>query len=158
MEFADRVIKSHAAASLLRLRPRLHSRRKSRATGDLLRPRSDEKVAVTSVTPGGHADRVYNFQVRDLHTYFVGGFRGKPPCWCIMTSCCSTGPRPHPAGPKGTDGRIYSETQNDRVTIVTPLVSLWGIILQEIRHMDPEDPSSRAIFEGSVPYAGMGIT
>ena len=24
--------------------------------------------------------------------------------------------------------------------------------------MDPEDPSSRAIFEGSVPYAGMGIT
>ena len=26
----------------------------------------------TTVTPGGHADRVYNFQVRDLHTYFVG--------------------------------------------------------------------------------------
>ena len=42
------------------------------APGDLLRTASGAKVAVTSVTPGGHADRVYNFQVRDLHTYFVG--------------------------------------------------------------------------------------
>ncbi len=33
---------------------------------------SGAKLAVTSVTPGGHAETVYNFQVRDLHTYFVG--------------------------------------------------------------------------------------
>jgi hypothetical protein len=42
------------------------------APGDLLRTASGAKVAVTSVTPAGHAEVVYNFQVRNLHTYFVG--------------------------------------------------------------------------------------
>ena len=42
------------------------------AVGDQLRSASGAPLAVTSVAPAGCAERVYNFEVRDLHTYFVG--------------------------------------------------------------------------------------
>jgi len=55
--------------------------------GDLLQTRSGESVPVEGVADSGRVETVYNFEIEDDHTYFVGSLEWGFSVWAHNLSC-----------------------------------------------------------------------